>query len=480
MKTKITDQANGEYSTFWIQTKILLRSVTFLLVFLPCTAINAFEKPNIVFILADDLGYADLSSYGATDIATPAIDSLGEDGIRFTDYYAASPVCSPSRAALLTGRYPVRMGINGVFFPESLDGIDPEETTIAEILQEAGYRTGIVGKWHLGHHYSHLPLQNGFHSYFGIPYSNDMEMVVYMRGNDVESYSVDQRFTTRRYTEEAIKFIETNKDQPFFLYLAHSMPHVPIYASDPFIGSSQRGLFGDVVQELDWSVSQILDTLETYGLTENTLVVFTSDNGPWLAMKHLGGSADPLREGKQFTFDGGMRVPCLAKWPAAIHRGTVSRKMANMMDWLPTICSILDIDTPKKKSIDGQDILPVLTGSGERMNQEFFFFHSSGELRAYRDGDWKLKIPYPGNVPQPWTQGVPAHPLLLTNLANDPGETQNLVDRYPERVRTMQIRMTSFLQSLSPLPPDKVMRMPADNSHFKILKESANKSGIKR
>lgn len=457
--------------TFWIRQKTLLRLALWTILFTPFSTSWASEKPNIVFILVDDLGYADLSSFGATDIATPAIDSLGEDGIRFTDYYAASPVCSPSRAAFLTGRYPVRMGINGVFFPESFDGIDPQETTIAEVLSDEGYQTGIVGKWHLGHHYPHLPLQNGFHSYFGIPYSNDMEMVVYMRDNEVESYEVDQRFTTRRYTEEAIDFIEANKNRPFFLYLAHSMPHVPLYASDPFIGSSQRGIYGDVVQELDWSVAQILDTLETNHLTDNTLVVFTSDNGPWLVMKQLGGSAVPLREGKQFTFDGGMRVPCLAKWPAKIPPGTVSHEMANMMDWFPTICSILDVDTPAGKSIDGQDILPVLTASGKSEGEEFFFFHTSGELRAFRDGNWKLKLPYPGNETRRWIQGVPAHPLLLTNLAEDPGETVNLAETYPERVLAMQNRMNDFLRSLGPLPPSKVIRMPADESHYDILNE---------
>ncbi|EDY82983.1 sulfatase, putative [Verrucomicrobiia bacterium DG1235] len=435
----------------------------------PSAASSAEKPPNIVFIFADDLGYNDLSSYGATDIATPAIDSLGEQGIRFTDFYSASPVCSPSRAALLTGRYPIRQGITGVFWPQSFDGIDPAETTIAELLQENGYRTGLVGKWHLGHHQKHLPLQNGFHSYFGIPYSNDMDMVVYMRGNDVESYEVDQHYTTRRYTEEAVQFIEQNKDQPFFLYLAHSMPHVPIYASENFVGTSKRGLYGDVIQELDWSVAQILDTLDKHQLSENTLVVFTSDNGPWTALKHLGGSAAPLREGKMFTFDGGMRVPCLVRWPAQIPAGQTSHAMANMMDWFPTFSRIANLDTPKSRSIDGLDITDVLTGSGPRADNEFFFFHGDGDLRAYRDGDWKLKLPYEGNQAARWRQAVAAHPILLFNLAEDPGETTDLAAQHPERLAAMQARMTDFLASLGELPPEKITRKPGDESHYKII-----------
>lgn len=427
------------------------------------------SPPNIVFIFADDLGYGDIGSYGASDIDTPAIDSLGTDGIRFTDFYAASPICSPSRAALLTGRYPIRQGIKGVFFPQSFDGISPEETTIAELLKTKGYRTGIVGKWHLGHHYKHLPLQNGFDSYFGIPYSNDMEMAVYLRGNDVENYDVDQTYTTRTYTEEAIKFIEANKERPFYLYLAHSMPHVPIYASEPFRGSSNRGIYGDVIQELDWSVQKILDTLEKHDLDDNTLVVFTSDNGPWTVMEHLGGSSGGLRESKMFTFDGGQRVPCLARWPASIPSGQESRAMANMMDWFPTIARIANIDTPTDKPIDGRDILPVLTGTGKRDGQEFFFFHGNLDLEAYRDGDWKLKLPAKEYKGSRGKQASPAHPLSLFNIANDPGETINLAKHYPERTQTMQTRMAEFLKSLGPLPAPKVNRRKVDESHFEIL-----------
>lgn len=431
----------------------------------------AAERPNVVIIFADDLGYGDVGCFGAEDIATPAIDRLAEEGMRFTDFYSASPVCSPSRAGLLTGRYPVRMGINGVFFPQSFDGIDPEEVTLAEALKDVGYRTGIVGKWHLGHHYEHLPLQNGFDSYFGIPYSNDMEMVVYMRGNEVESYDVDQRFLTRRLTEEAVSFIESNKDDPFFLYLAHPMPHVPLHVSDRFAGSSQRGLYGDVVQELDWGVGEILDTLERNGLEENTLVIFTSDNGPWLAMRHLGGSAGPFREGKMFTFEGGMREPTVARWPRVIAEGSESTAMASMLDWFPTILGAAGAALPEGVPIDGYDLMPVLAGTGERASDRMFYFHTSGELRAFRDGKWKLKRPYAGNEGARWRQAVAAHPLLLIDLEADPGETENLADRYPERVEQMLAEMDSFLEEMGELPPSKHLTKPADESHYRILSE---------
>ena len=276
------------------------------------TAIAADDRPNVIIIYADDLGYGDLGCYGANDIATPNIDRVARDGIKFTDFYSASSVCTPSRAALLTGRIPQRMGIVNVFFPESFMGMPTEELTMGQLLQQEGYATAAVGKWHLGHHYQFLPLQRGFDEYFGIPYSNDMESVVYLEGNDVVNFEVDQRYTTRTYTEKATDFIARHEDDPFFLYLAHSMPHVPIYASPEFEGTSNRGLYGDVIQEIDWSVGQIIEALEKRNLLENTLIVFSSDNGPWHVMRDHGGSAGGLREGKMFTFDGGMRVPTVA------------------------------------------------------------------------------------------------------------------------------------------------------------------------
>ncbi len=314
------------------------------------------KLPNIVYIFTDDLGYGDLGCFGAKDIKTPNIDRIAEDGIKFTSFYSASPVCSPSRAGLLTGRMPQRMGINSVFFPESFFGMPEEEITIAEMLKEKEYATGIVGKWHLGHMHQYLPLQQGFDSYFGIPYSNDMESVVYLRDNKVVETKVDQRYITKRYTEEAVQFIEENQDQPFYLYLAHNMPHVPIYASEDFLGSSERGLYGDVIQEIDWSVGEVLKKLESLNLMENTLIVFSSDNGPWLVMEDHGGSAGILREGKQYTFEGGVRVPTVAMWQGTIPAGTVYEDMACQMDWFPTIANLTGIPVPDDRPYDGVDV----------------------------------------------------------------------------------------------------------------------------
>ena len=330
--------------------------------------------PNIIFIFADDLGYGDLACFGATDIATPNIDRIAAEGIKFTSFLSASPVCSPSRAGLLTGRMPQRMGINSVFFPESLTGMDPEEITIAEILKSKGYRTGIVGKWHLGHMEKYLPLNQGFDEYFGIPYSNDMASVVYMRGNDVEEFEEDQRYTTQTYTAESLKFIESSGDQPFYLYLAHSMPHVPIYASPEFEGTSGRGLYGDVIQELDWSVGEILKKLEEKGILENTLIVFSSDNGPWLVMEDHGGSAGPLREGKQFTFEGGVRVPTVAMWKGKIDPGQVYDDLATQMDWFPTFCNLVGAEIPQDREIDGKDLSAVLFENGNREDDKFLYY----------------------------------------------------------------------------------------------------------
>lgn len=334
---------------------------------------NESDLPNIVFIFADDLGYGDIGCFGATDIATPNIDRIAAEGIKFTSFLSASPVCSPSRAGLLTGRMPQRMGINSVFFPESLTGMDPEEITMAEVLKTKGYRTGIVGKWHLGHMEKYLPLNQGFDEYFGIPYSNDMASVVYMRGNDVEEFKVDQHYTTRTYTEESLKFIDSNSDQPFFLFLAHNMPHVPIYASPDFEGTSKRGLYGDVIQELDWSVGEVLKKLEEKGILENTLIVFSSDNGPWLVMEDHGGSAGPLREGKQFTFEGGVRVPTVAMWKGKIEPGQVYEELATQMDWFPTFCKLVGAEIPQDREIDGKDLSGVLFENENREGDTFLY-----------------------------------------------------------------------------------------------------------
>jgi arylsulfatase A-like enzyme len=449
-------------------------SLLLILAFLSCGEIKEAAKnealPNIVFIFADDLGYGDIGAFGATDIATPNIDRIAAEGIKFTSFLSASPVCSPSRAGLLTGRMPQRLGINAVFFPESFTGMDPEEITVAEVLKSKGYRTGIVGKWHLGHLEKYLPLNQGFDEYFGIPYSNDMASVVYMRGNAVESFEVDQRFTTKTYTEESLKFIESSGDSPFFLYLAHNMPHVPIYASPEFEGTSGRGLYGDVIQELDWSVGEILKKLEEKGILENTLIVFSSDNGPWLVMEDHGGSAGPLREGKQFTFEGGVRVPTVAMWKGKIDAGQVYEDLATQMDWFPTFCKLVGAEVPQDREIDGKDLSAVLFENGMREGDEFLYYMLSDQ-RAYRQGDWKIKRPYQGFAGSRGMKKVDAHDTLLFNLKNDPGETTNLSKENPEKTAQMMRAMELAVKQLGPLPESKVVRTPQDNSHYEYLEQ---------
>ena len=448
-----------------INLKMTKNKFTFLFLLIQCFY-SFGQKPNIVYIFADDLGYGDLSCYGAKDINTPNIDQIAKKGIKFTEFYSASSVCSPSRAALLTGRYPQRMGINTVFFPESFTGIPDTEITIPEILKEKGYATGIVGKWHLGHHYQYLPLQQGFDEYFGIPYSNDMESVLYMRGNEVESYKVKQQYITKTYTKEVQKFITKNKDNSFFLYIAHSMPHVPLYASEEFTGTSKRGLYGDVVQELDWSVGQILKSLREHGILENTLIVFSSDNGPWLAMKEDGGSAGDLREGKTFTFDGGMKVPTVAMWKNRIPQGIINTEVASQMDWFPTIANITGSSIPKGLVIDGLDISKVLTDKGNRKNSDLLFLDGK-QLQGYRSGQWKVKLPYKGFRGNKWKQFVKAHDTLLFNLNTDPGEKNNLFEKYPEKAKEILKEMIEKYQDMGKLPPSLITKTQADQSHFK-------------
>ena len=426
------------------------------------------KRPNIVFIYCDDLGYGDIGCFGATDIKTPNIDRMAAEGIKFTDFYSASPVCSPSRAALLTGRIPQRMGINGVFFPESYTGMPLEEITIAEVLKKEGYATGIIGKWHLGHMEKYLPLQRGFDEYFGIPYSNDMESVVYLRGNEVVDFNVDQRYITKKYTEEAIQFIESHKNKPFFLYLAHNMPHVPIYASEDFLGTSERGLYGDVIQEIDWSVGQVMKTLEDNQLLNSTLIIFSSDNGPWLVMEDRGGSAGILREGKQYTFEGGQRVPTLAMWPGKIKSGQVYNDMAVMMDWFPTIAGLAGSEIPDDRPYDGVDISPVLFGTGARNGPGFLYFDLA-ELQGYREGEWKIKLSYEGYPGSPGKKAVTPHPVLLINLKDDPGEQHNLAAEMPDKLQEMIHKMDSVRNVLGELPPSLVIRTGADNSHYEYL-----------
>ncbi|MGX5853576.1 sulfatase family protein [Dyadobacter jiangsuensis] len=430
------------------------------------------RKPNIVVILADDLGYGDIGTFGATDIRTPNIDGLAANGIKLTSFYSTSPVCSPTRAALITGRYPRRLGIDHVFFPESFTGIPPEEVTIAEALKGNGYRTAIFGKWHLGHHRQFLPLQNGFDEYYGIPYSNDMMGVVYLRGNDVDSIKVNQKYITQTYTKEAVRFIDQNKDKPFFLYITHNMPHVPIYASPEFEGKSKRGLYGDVIEELDWSVGEVVNALKKNGLEENTLVVFTSDNGPWLIFDVEGGSAGPLRQGKGTTFEGGQRVPAVAYWPGKIKPGTVYYDLASQLDLYPTIISLTGSQkTQTQKPLDGEDISPVLFGTGKRKGDEFAYY-SNGIIEAYRKGDWKIRLPQK-DVKAGNAVIVPAADTLLFNLKNDIGEQHNLLKTNPAKAKELFASLEVYKKKIGDTPPPLVQRMPSDDSHIKKRAERA-------
>ncbi len=465
-----------------MKTKNILFLLTVSFVFVTCTSDRGArevqsrqddERPNFVIIYCDDLGYGDLGCFDADDIKTPNIDRMASEGIKFTEFYSASPVCSPSRAALLTGRIPQRMGINNVFFPVSYTGMPLEEITIAEILKEEGYATGIIGKWHLGHMKKFLPLQRGFDEYFGIPYSNDMESVVYIRGNEVVDFDVDQSYTTKTYSEEAVKFIENHQDEPFLLYLAHNMPHVPIYASEDFLGTSERGLYGDVIQEIDWSVGQVMKVLEKGQLLNNTLMIFSSDNGPWLVMEELGGSAGILREGKQYTFEGGQRVPTLAMWPEKIPAGQVYDDMAVMMDWFPTIAGIVGAEIPDDRPYDGVDIRQVLYGKGNRNGPGFLYFDLA-ELQCYREGPWKVKLSFEGYHGSRGKKAVPPHPMLMVNLKDDPGEQHNLAEQMPEKLQEMLDKMDSAKNALGELPPSLVIGTSADNSHYDYLSKKHN------
>jgi arylsulfatase A len=368
---------------------------------------SAAPRPNIIVVFTDDQGYGDLSSQGHPTIRTPHIDRLAAGGIKFTQFYVGSPVCSPSRAALLTGCYPKRIGMQDhVIFPGYNYGLHTDEVTIADALGEAGYATGCFGKWHLGHRPGLLPLDQGFDTYFGVPYSNDMAQysrptsneykfrLPLMRDNEVVEWEPDQRDLTRRYTEEAARFIDEHHEQPFFVYLPHSMPHIPLAASGAFGGTSKRGLYGDVIEEIDWSVGTLVAALERNGVLDNTLIVFTSDNGPWLSFKEKGGSAGILRGGKGTNWEGGQRVPFIASWPGGIPAGQVTTEVATAMDLLPTFAALGGASLSTERPVDGHDISALLAGEvgATSPTSEFLYYTSHGELAGIRRGPWKLLL----------------------------------------------------------------------------------------
>jgi arylsulfatase A-like enzyme len=395
------------------------------------------DKPNVIILFADDLGYADLSCYGSTTIATPGLDRMAKEGVRLTDFHTCSPVCTPSRAALLTGTYAARIGLaNHVLFPHAKIGLSPNEVTLARLLTGQGYVTMCIGKWHLGDAPEFGPKQHGFDAYFGVPYSNDMRVKIdgkmgppLMRDDQVIEHPANQSTLTVRYTEEAINFITASKDKPFFLYLPHTFPHVPLFAAEPFKGKSKAGLDGDCVETIDWSTGQILATLKKLNLDEKTIVVFTSDNGPWLIKKENGGSAKPLRDGKGTIYEGGHRVPCIVRWPGKIPADKTSNEFATTMDLYPTLAKLAGASLPKDRVIDGKNIWDLLTAKPGAQSPHDIFFHytQNGALGAVRSGPWKLHLARTeGTTTQPVEK-----PFELYNLADDIGETKNLVNAHP-------------------------------------------------
>ncbi len=421
------------------------------------------SRPNVIVIFTDDQGYQDLGCYGSPNLKTPHLDRLAREGMRFTDFYSADPVCTPSRAALLTGCYPQRVGNLNVLWPDSTVGLNPDETTLAELLKVNGYATACIGKWHLGHLPKFLPMNHGFDSYLGIPYSNDMSIgldmkladslhlregvtresmwedrknwVPLMRDDAVIEYPADQSKLTKRYTDEALKFMRANRDQPFFLYMPHTMPHIPLFASEQFAGTSEAGLYGDCIEEIDWSVGQIVSELERLGLAQNTLVIYTSDNGPWDLKgnatdkvkgnqnRRTGGSALPLSGFKFQIREGGMRVPAVMWWPEIIPANTVCSEVAATIDILPTIAEIVNAPSLPQRKIDGISILPLLTAQDSSRYPSRPYFYRQ---RAVRLGKWKGFL------------DTESKAMKLYNLETDIAETTDVAAQHSEVVKQLQ------------------------------------------
>jgi len=425
------------------------------------SAAPADRPPNFVVIFIDDMGYADIGPFGAEGYETPNLDRMASEGRIFTDFYVTQAVCSASRAGLMTGCYNVRVGILGALSHRANHGINAAEMTLAEVVKQKGYAAACFGKWHLGHHPKFLPTNNGFDEYLGLPYSNDMwplhptagkhypdlPLIDGVRVIDPQVTAEDQQQLTTRYTERAVQFIEKNKDRPFLVYLPHSMVHVPLFVSEKFRGKTKRGLFGDVVMEIDWSVGQILDTLRRHGLEKRTMVIFTSDNGPWLSYGDHAGSAKPLREGKGTMFDGGCREPTVMWWPGTIPAGTVCNEPAMTIDVLPTIAHLIGAKLPDH-TIDGKNIWPLVAGEpNAKSPHEAYFFYYGRQLQAVRMGKWKLHFPHKyrtlagrpggtGGTPVSYQQAEIG--LALFDLENDIGETTDVADQHPDVVDTIK------------------------------------------
>lgn len=432
-----------------------------------CAAADAATRlPNIVIIFCDDLGYADVGCFGAKGYTTPHLDRMAAQGVRFTNFHVAQAVCSASRAGLLTGCYPNRIGIHGALGPRNTHGIADSEMTLAQVVKQRGYATGMAGKWHLGYQERFLPTHHGFDEYLGLPYSNDMwpfhpeakpgafpplPMIEGDRAIKVGLDQKDQEQLTTQYTERAVRFIEKNKERPFFFYLAHSMPHVPLHVSDKFRGKTARGLFGDVISEIDWSAGQVLGALERSGVAENTWVIFTSDNGPWLSYGEHAGSAEPLREGKGTAWEGGTRVPCIMRWPGKLAAGRSSDAMLMTIDLLPTIAKLIGAELPKHK-IDGLDVWPVIAGKDGAKNphEAYAFYYENNQLQAAvtSDGRWNLQLPHtyrtlggrPGGK-----GGIPAkyeprklERAELYDLQGDISQTKDVAADHPDIVKRLE------------------------------------------
>lgn len=431
----------------------------------------AETRPNIVVIFCDDLGYGDLACFGNPTIKTPNLDRMATEGQRWTNFYVAACVCTPSRAGLMTGRLPIRNGMcsdkRRVLFPDSDGGLPPSEITIARALKDAGYHTSAIGKWHLGHLPEYLPTSHGFDSYFGIPYSNDMDKVEktdhytlaenerfeaynvpLMRDKEIVERPADQRTITRRYTEEALKTIRERKEDPFFIYLAHSLPHIPLFRSEKFKDISMAGIYGDVIEEIDWSVGQVLDTLRAEGIAENTLVVFTSDNGPWLLFKTHGGSAGLLRDGKGSTWEGGMREPTVMWWPGKLKEGVV-QEMGCTLDLLPTFVALAGGKLPTDRTYDGYDLSPVLFGTGSSPRDTMFYYHGE-QLFAVRKGPFKAhfqtKTSYVGQK-----EAKQHEPPLLYHLGNDPSEKYDIAPQHSEVITEIRKLAETHRASIEPV-----------------------------
>jgi arylsulfatase A len=416
---------------------------------------SADKKPNFVIIFTDDQGYGDVGVFGAKGFTTPNLDKLAAEGTKFTNFHVAQAVCSASRAALLTGCYPTRIGFSGALNNTARHGLSDKEKTIAEVLKPQGYATAIFGKWHLGHHPEFLPTHHGFDEYFGLPYSNDMwppngkryPPLPLIEGDKVIATQPDQTQLTTWYTEHAVKFIEKHKDEPFFLYVAHNMPHVPLHVSDKFKGKSEKGLYGDVIMEIDWSVGQISEALQKNGLADNTFIIFTSDNGPWLSYGEHAGSAGPLREGKGTSWEGGVREPCIMRWPGKIPAGRVCNDALMTIDILPTFAALAGAQLPPNK-IDGLDVWPVISGKEGAKNPHdaYFIYYNQNDLQAVLSGKWKLYLPHAyrtlagkpgGKDGKEVSYAMTKTGLALYDQEADIGEQNDVAEKNPDVVKRL-------------------------------------------